>query len=128
MQAAGDITLGWVQTEDLDGVERHFYVRQLWDSKGSALVEGMNPTALTFYAQVCGRTLARAHARAGDSVAIAAYLGRSNTFDRALNGFAEAYADQNERDFAAVVDAVDSGRIQAETSLTDPRSRTVKAA
>ena len=74
----------------------------------------MNPTALTYYARVCGRTLARAHARAGDSVAIAAYLGRGDSFDRALAGFAEAYADQNERDYAAVVEAVESGRITAE--------------
>jgi sugar/nucleoside kinase (ribokinase family) len=75
----------------------------------------MNPTALAYYAGVCGRTLARAHARAGDSVAIAAYLGRGDPFDRALAEFAEAYADQNERDYAAVVEAGESGRITAET-------------
>ncbi|MFN8113166.1 MAG: DUF2252 domain-containing protein [Solirubrobacterales bacterium] len=115
MQAAGDIMLGWVRTSDVDGVERDYYVRQLWDAKGSALVERMNPVALTYYAQVCGRALARAHARAGDSVAIAAYLGRSGSFDRALAGFAELYADQNERDYAAVVEAADSGRINAES-------------
>ncbi len=117
MQAAGDIMLGWVRTSDVDGVERDYYVRQLWDAKGSALVEMMDPTALTYYARVCGRTLARAHARAGDSVAIAAYLGRGDSFDRALSDFAEAYADQNERDFAAVVEAVDSGRIKTETGV-----------
>ncbi len=115
MQAAGDIMLGWVRTSDVDGVERDYYVRQLWDAKGSALVEQMNPSALGYYAQVCGRTLARAHARAGDSVAIAAYLGRGDSFDRALAAFAELYADQNERDYAAVVGAVESGRITAET-------------
>ena len=117
MQAAGDIMLGWVRTSDVDGVERDYYVRQLWDAKGSALVETMNPTALTYYARVCGRTLARAHARAGDSVAIAAYLGRGASFDRALAEFAEAYADQNERDYAAVTEAVESGRIKAETGI-----------
>jgi uncharacterized protein (DUF2252 family) len=115
MQAAGDIMLGWVRTSDVDGIERDYYVRQLWDAKGSALVETMNPTALTYYAGVCGRTLARAHARAGDSVAIASYLGKGDSFDRALAGFAEAYADQNERDYAAVVEAVESGRITTET-------------
>ena len=117
MQAAGDIMLGWVRTDDVDGVQRDYYVRQLWDAKGSALVETMNPTALAYYAGVCGRTLARAHARAGDSVAIAAYLGRGDRFDRALAEFAEAYADQNERDYAAVVEAVESGRITAETGV-----------
>ncbi len=117
MQAAGDIMLGWVRTADVDGVQRDYYVRQLWDAKGSALVETMNPTALGYYAGVCGRTLARAHARAGDSVAIAAYLGRGDPFDRALAEFAEAYADQNERDYAAVVEAVESGQITAETGV-----------
>jgi predicted alpha/beta hydrolase len=115
MQAAGDIMLGWVRTSDVDGVERDYYVRQLWDAKGSALVETMNPTALAYYAGVCSRTLARAHARGGDSVAIAGYLGRGDSFDRALAGFAEAYADQNKRDYASVVEAVESGRITAET-------------
>ena len=105
----------WVKTSDVDGVQRDYYVRQLWDAKGSALVEMMNPTALAYYAAVCGRTLARAHARAGDCVAIAAYLGRGDRFDRALAYFAEAYADQNESDYAAVVEAVESGRITAET-------------
>ncbi len=117
MQAAGDIMLGWVRTSGIDGVERDYYVRQLWDAKGSALVESMNPIALTYYARICGRTLARAHARAGDSIAIASYLGRGDSFDRSLAGFAEAYADQNERDYAAVVAAVDSGRIKAETGI-----------
>ena len=102
MQAAGDIMLGWVRTSDVDDVEREYYVRQLWDAKGSARIEVMDPTALAFYAGVCGRTLARAHARAGDSVAIAAYLGGGDRFDRALAQFAEAYADQNELDYAAV--------------------------
>ena len=115
MQAAGDIMLGWVRTSDVDGVERDYYVRQLWDSKGSALVDRMDPTALAYYAQVCGRTLARAHARAGDSVAIAGYLGRGDSFDRALACFAELYADQNERDYASVVEAAESGQIEVAT-------------
>ena len=109
--------LGWIRTVDDDGVHRDYYVRQLWDEKGSALVETMNPTALGYYAGVCGWTLGRAHARAGDSVAIGAYLGRGDRFDRALAAFAEAYADQNERDYEAVVEAVDSGRITIETGV-----------
>ncbi len=117
MQAAGDILLGWVRTSDVDGVERDYYVRQLWDAKGSALIEAMDPNALAYYASVCGRTLARAHARGGDSVAIAAYLGGRDRFDRALAQFAEAYADQNERDYAAVLEAAESGRITAETGV-----------
>ena len=117
MQAAGDIMLGWVRTSDVDGIERDYYVRQLWDAKGSALVEHMNPAALRYYAGVCGRTLARAHARAGDGIAIASYLGRGDSFDRALAVFAAAYGDQNERDYAAVCEAAASGRIEAETVI-----------
>jgi uncharacterized protein (DUF2252 family) len=116
-QAATDIMLGWLRTAGPDGVERDYYVRQLWDAKGSALVELMNATALTEYARICGETLARAHARAGDSVAIAGYLGRGDTFDRALATFAEAYADQNEQDYAAVQAAVNSGEIVAEEGI-----------
>ena len=116
-QGANDIMLGWLRTNDVDGVDRHYYVRQLWDAKGSALVEFMNPEALTEYAKICGRTLARAHARAGDSVAIANYLGRKDTMDDALASFAELYADQNERDYAAMREAVDSGRVTAETGI-----------
>ena len=117
MQAASDIMLGWVKTNDVDGVERDYYVRQLWDSKGSAPVEAMDPIALAYYAGVCGQTLARAHARAGDSVAIAAYLGGGDRFDLALAQFAETYADQNELDYAAVLEAAKSGRITAETEV-----------
>ena len=117
-QAATDIMLGWLRTPGIDDeVKRDYYVRQLWDGKGSAIVELMNPKALRFYAEVCGRTLARAHARSGDSVAIASYLGRGDTFDRALARFAETYADQNERDYTAMRDAVDSGRIAAEPGV-----------
>jgi uncharacterized protein (DUF2252 family) len=117
MQAAGDILLGWIRAADLAGVERDFYVRQLWDAKGSALVEQMSPRVMEAYARLCGRTLAKAHARSGDAVAIASYLGGSDRFDRALASFAEAYADQNERDYIALREAVESGRVVAETGL-----------
>ncbi|MCW2951251.1 MAG: hypothetical protein JWQ48_421 [Conexibacter sp.] len=116
-QAAHDITLGWLRTTGPDGLERDYYVRQLWDAKGSALVDLMNAKALAEYAKVCGQALARAHARAGDAVAIGSYLGRSDTFDRTLASFAEAYADQNEQDYAAMRDAVDAGTIVVEVGV-----------
>jgi len=117
MQAASDILLGWVRTPDFEGVPRDFYVRQLWDSKGSALVELMEPNIMELYARICGRALAKAHARSGDAIAIAAYLGKSTRLDRALSDFAEAYADQNERDHRALAEAVASGRIEARTDV-----------
>ncbi|HEY6761118.1 MAG TPA: DUF2252 domain-containing protein [Baekduia sp.] len=117
MQAASDLMLGWVRLTGVDGVVRDFYVRQLWDQKGSAIVETMTPRMLTAYAHLCGWTLAKAHARSGDPVAIAGYLGSGATFDRALAAFAETYADQNERDFAAFRDAVAAGRLRATTGL-----------
>lgn len=117
MQASSDIFLGWRRMTGPDGVERDFYARQLKDWKGSAEIEVMIPEGMTLYGQMCGWTLARAHARSGDRVAIATYLGSSDTFDRALAEFAEAYADQNERDYGALVEAVKSGRITAETGL-----------
>ncbi len=110
MQAASDIYLGW--TKGLD-VRRNFYWRQLRDMKGSALVEAMVPLGLTYYAQICGWTLARAHARSGDPVAIAEYLGTSDAFDTSITGFSERYADQNERDYTDFVNAVKSGRLEA---------------
>jgi uncharacterized protein (DUF2252 family) len=113
MQAAGDVLLGWLTSEGPDGKRRNFYVRQLWDGKGSAEVEVMSPRGMKDYAKLCGWTLARAHARSGDRVAIAAYLGKSDAFDSALGEFAEAYADQNERDYRALLDAVDAGRVTA---------------
>ena len=116
-QAASDIMLGWIRVAGYDGVSRDFYVRQLWDAKGSALVETMNPPAMTVYAELCGRALAKAHARSGDAIAIASYLGAGDSFDRALASFAEAYADQNERDYDALQDAVAAGRVAAETGL-----------
>ncbi|HWA52947.1 MAG TPA: DUF2252 domain-containing protein [Solirubrobacterales bacterium] len=112
MQAAGDIMLGWVKARGIDGKRRDFYVRQLWDQKGSARVERMDPKALTAYAQLCGITLAHGHARSGDRIAIAGYLGKGDTFDRAIAEFAEAYADQNERDYEALRAAADEGRIE----------------
>ncbi len=112
VQAASDILLGWVKAKGLDGETRDYYVRQLWDQKGSARVERMDPTALTAYAQICGTTLAHAHARSGDRMAIAAYLGKSDTFDKAMAAFAETYADQNERDHAALQAAADDGRVE----------------
>ena len=92
-------------------------MRQLWDGKGSALVDLMDPLAMTFYARLCGQALAKAHARSGDAIAIASYLGGGDSFDRALATFAEAYADQNERDYTSLREAVTSGRIAAETGL-----------
>jgi uncharacterized protein (DUF2252 family) len=110
MQAASDIYLGW--TKGLD-VRRHFYWRQLRDMKGSALVEAMIPTGLTVYARICGWTLARAHARSGDPVAMAEYLGESDEFDKSITDFSERYADQNEEDYQEFVNAVRSGRLLA---------------
>jgi predicted alpha/beta hydrolase len=117
MQAASDLMLGWLRAEGVDGAERDFYVRQLWDSKGSARVDVLEPRAMVWYARLCGQTLARAHARSGDAVQISSYLGTGDSFDRALATFAEAYADQNGRDYAALKDAAESGRIPVETGL-----------
>jgi uncharacterized protein (DUF2252 family) len=113
MQAASDIMLGWDQVKGVDDVLRDFYMRQLWDWKVSASVETMTPEILRVYAQICGWTLARAHARSGDAAAIGAYLGTGDTFDRAMASFATAYADQNDLDHRALVDAIKNGRIEA---------------
>ncbi|MGN5733205.1 DUF2252 domain-containing protein [Arthrobacter psychrochitiniphilus] len=117
LQASGDIFLGWQSAEGVDGIIRDFYLRQLHDWKGSVNVDDIRPRGAKFYASVCGQTLARAHARAGDRMAIAAYLGISNRFDEAIATFSSAYAEQNERDYEAFVSAVTSGRIQAVTGL-----------
>ena len=117
MQSASDIMLGWVTAVGLDGVKRDFYLRQLWDSKGSARIDELEPNAFEVYGRLCGWTLAKAHARSGDAVAIAAYLGTSGAFDRALATFAEAYADQNERDYDALKEAAASGRVTAEKEV-----------
>lgn len=117
VQSASDILLGWVRAEGLDGASRDFYVRQLWDQKGSVKVERMDERALTAYAQICGTTLAHAHARSGDRIAIASYLGKGETFDDAMAAFAEAYAAQNERDYEALRAAAADGRVEvAETA------------
>jgi uncharacterized protein (DUF2252 family) len=113
MQAASDIFLGWTRHVGADGSERDFYVRQLRDWKLSLPIEQMRPEGMAVYANLCGWTLARAHARSGDRIALAAYLGRSDRFDRAVADFAETYADQNERDHAAFRQAVEQGRVEA---------------
>ncbi|MEF3403155.1 DUF2252 domain-containing protein [Agromyces sp. CCNWLW203] len=113
MQAASDLFLGWQRVVGFDGVARDFYLRQLHDWKGAFDVETSAPSGANLYAQVCGQTLARAHARSGDRVAIAGYLGESDRFDQAIADFAIAYADQNERDHGAFVTAVRSGRLAA---------------
>ena len=110
MQAASDIYLGWTKGVD---VNRHFYWRQLRDMKGSVEVETLRPQGLTFYGRTCGWTLARAHARSGDPVAIATYLGASDAFDKSITDFSQRYADQNEQDYEDFVKAIKSGRLQA---------------
>jgi uncharacterized protein (DUF2252 family) len=118
MQASSDIFLGWLHVESgLDGQERDFYGRQLKDWKGSAEIERMIPKGMAAYGRLCGWTLARAHARSGDRIAIAAYLGKGPSFDRAIVDFSHAYAEQNERDYKALAAAVKSGKITAETGL-----------
>jgi uncharacterized protein (DUF2252 family) len=118
MQSASDIFLGWVRNpKGLDGKPRDFYVRQLWDWKASLDINVVVPRGLRLYAEACGWTLARAHARSGDRVAIAAYLGKGRVFDRAVADFAVTYADQNEKDYAALVDAVKDGRIDAQEGI-----------
>ena len=118
MQASSDIFLGWQHIEaGDDGRPRDFYIRQLRDWKFSIDVESIRPAGLPMYGELCGWTLARAHARSGDRIAIASYLGNSDVFDRAIAKFAAAYADQNERDYEALVDAAKSGRITAESGV-----------
>ena len=116
MQATSDIFLGWERVEGLDGRRRDFYVRQLRDWKWVAEAEDMVPRGMRTFGALCGVTLARAHARSGDRIAIAAYLGSSDSFDRALVTFAERYADQNERDHQALVDAISAGKLPAEAA------------
>jgi uncharacterized protein (DUF2252 family) len=117
MQASSDIFLGWDRVEGIDGVQRDFYIRQLRDWKGSVDTDVMVPQAMAIYGRLCGWTLARAHARSGDRIAIAAYLGSSKAFDNAIATFAEAYADQNERDYEALKQAATQGRIVVESGL-----------
>jgi uncharacterized protein DUF2252 len=115
MQAAGDIFLGWQTVQGIDGGVRDFYVRQLYDWKGIAVAEQMIPDGMLRFGELCGHSLARSHARSGDRIAIAEYLGAGDVFDQAMVQFAESYADQNERDHAALVDAVRTGRVLAAT-------------
>ena len=118
MQASSDIFLGWQRVQaPQDGVSRDFYVRQLHDWKGSLDPEVMVPRGALLYARICGETLARAHARSGDRVAIAAYLGKSDTFEESIADFAEAYAGQNDADYQAFIAAIDSGRLEATSGL-----------
>jgi uncharacterized protein (DUF2252 family) len=117
MQTASDIFLGWQRAKDIDGRTRDYYIRQLHDWKGSAHVDTLRVPGAVHYARMCGATLARAHARSGDWIAIAAYLGKSDRFDHAIAAFSAAYADQNERDYEMLVRAVRSGRVSARTGL-----------
>jgi uncharacterized protein (DUF2252 family) len=117
MQAATDIFLGWVQVARPDGVKRDFYMRQLWDWKASADIGSMSPALLTTYGQICGWTLARAHARTGDVIAIGSYLGESDSFDRAITEFAGSYADQNSADHRALLDAIAAGTVTARSDV-----------
>jgi uncharacterized protein (DUF2252 family) len=117
MQAATDIFLGWIRIRGLDGVTRDYYVRQFQDWKGSADVESMLVPGATIYARLCAATLARAHARWGDRIAIASYLGNGDVFDRAIADFSTVYADQNEKDYEAFAAAVRSGRLTAQTGI-----------
>jgi uncharacterized protein (DUF2252 family) len=118
MQAQSDIFLGWTRVANPeDGVDRDFYVRQLKDWKFSVPVEILLPQGMTMYARLCGWTLARAHARSGDRIALAAYLGGSARFDQAIADFAETYADQNESDYAAFQAAAKDGKIEATTGI-----------
>ena len=117
MQAQTDIFLGWTRAPGQDKIDRDFYVRQLRDWKWSAPIEQMIPTGMTVYARLCGWTLARAHARSGDRIALASYLGGSDKFGQAIAGFAETYADQNERDYAALQRGVKDGKVEATTEI-----------
>jgi uncharacterized protein (DUF2252 family) len=117
MQAASDIFLGWLRVRSPDGGDQDYYLRQLRDWKLSPEIELMRPQSMEVYARLCGWTLARAHARSGDRIAIAAYLGNSAKFDHAVADFAQTYADQNERDHAALAAAVDEGRVEAESGV-----------
>ena len=117
MQAESDIFLGWTHVTGPDGVDHDYYIRQLKDWKFSFPIEAMIPSGMTVYAQICGWALARAHARSGDRITLAAYLGGTGTFDQAIADFAETYADQNERDHAALQTAVKDGKVEATTGI-----------
>jgi uncharacterized protein (DUF2252 family) len=116
MQSSSDIFLGWDRAADANGESRDFYVRQLWDGKLSANVDVMEPEVLEVYGEICASTLARAHARSGDRIAIASYLGKGPSFDRAMARFASSYADQNQRDYETVVAAIEAGELEADAT------------
>jgi hypothetical protein len=117
MQAASDIFLGWERIDGVDGRTHDYYMRQLWDWKASADITTMEPSMLEVYSQMCGWVLARSHARSGDPIAIGAYLGGGETFDRALTEFSVAYADQNDRDHQRLIDAIADGTVEAQTAI-----------
>jgi hypothetical protein len=117
MQASSDILLGWERVDGVDGRTHDYYMRQLWDWKASANLEVMEPDPMKVYGQICGWTLARAHARSGDAIAIGSYLGSGGVFDQAIREFAELYADQNELDHGRLVDAIAKGEVQAESGI-----------
>jgi uncharacterized protein (DUF2252 family) len=118
MQAASDVLLGWQRVKvGVDGRPHDYYVRQLWDSKLSADIDTMSPTMLAVYAQLCGWTLARAHARSGDAIAVSSYLGTGDAFPQAIATFAHAYANQNDVDHQALVDAIAAGTVQAQSGV-----------
>jgi hypothetical protein len=117
MQAASDMCLGWVRAQSPDGGNEDYYLRQLRDWKMSAEIETMRPQSMEIYARLCGWTLARAHARSGDRIAIAAYLGNSTKFDNAIADFADTYAQQNEKDHAALASAVAAGNVEAQPGV-----------
>jgi uncharacterized protein (DUF2252 family) len=121
MQAAADIMLGWERIEAIDGETKDFYIRQLWDAKGSAEIELMKPAGLSAYGAICGWTLARAHARSGDALTISSYLGTKDPFDRAMVAFGETYADQNERDYQALKKAAQEARIVVHNDFGEPQ-------
>ncbi len=116
-QAASDVFLSWQRSQGLDGREHDFYVRQLWDWKASAELSTLSESGLHAYTRACGWSLARVHARSGDRLAIAAYLGAGRTFDRAIARFASLYADQNELDHQRLAEAVATGEIAAQTGV-----------
>jgi uncharacterized protein (DUF2252 family) len=117
MQAATDIFLGWQRIKGMDGVSRDYYIRQFHDWKGGVEIDRLLVPGATVYARLCAATLARAHARWGDRIAIGSYLGKGDVFDKALADFSAAYADQNDRDFDTFTTAIRSGRLVAETGL-----------
>jgi Uncharacterized protein conserved in bacteria (DUF2252) len=117
VQAASDIFLGWERVADIEGRPHDYYMRQLWDWKLSPDVDSMTPELLNVYGQMCGWTLARGHARSGDRVAGAAYLGSSAVFEDAIARFAASYAEQNERDHRALAEAITAGTVSAEPKV-----------